>query len=110
MTSVSKKRRASDVEDLDEAVAEHSPKASKKAKSAAASSTITPDGKDDDGNAFWEVWPIVISSTTRERLADLGPFSSPLSVESAYQNSRRCASSTYANSTKRTARRSQVKR
>lgn len=52
MPAFSKKRRAPSVE-LDESEPEIPTKAVKKAKNASSSSQ--PDGKDDDGNAYWEV-------------------------------------------------------
>ncbi|KAI5462447.1 transcriptional Coactivator p15 [Mariannaea sp. PMI_226] len=52
MPNYSKKRRASVVEDLDSAGEEASPKVSKKVK---GSSSLGPDGKDSDGNPFWEL-------------------------------------------------------
>ncbi|KND89676.1 putative RNA polymerase II transcriptional coactivator [Tolypocladium ophioglossoides CBS 100239] len=53
MSRYSKKRSASTVEDEDDNGPPVAPKAAKKSKKVA--STGAPDGKDDEGNPFWEL-------------------------------------------------------
>lgn len=111
MSRYSKKRSASAAEDSDDGEPQVVLKAVKKSKNAA--STGAPEGKDDEGNPFWEVGRYILQILQilqlRDCAADIA-CSCRTSVASVCRSSKTCGWSISANTTRKTARCSRARR